>query len=76
MNKTIALPHSANQKIPVEKVPAAWIIWGERFHRSRAWEGFHFPFDWQTESLSKLRLLGPFAKSSRCCSWMGIDARL
>lgn len=23
-----------------------------------------------------LRLLGPFAKSSRCCSWMGIDARL
>jgi hypothetical protein len=50
----ITLPHSANQKIPIEKFLAAWIIWVERFHNSTAWEGFHFPFDWQKETLAVL----------------------
>jgi len=54
MNKSITLPHSGNQQIPIEKFLAAWIIWVERFHRTTAWEKFHFPFDWQTESLSTL----------------------
>jgi hypothetical protein len=50
----ITLPHSANQKIPIEKFLAAWIIWVQRFHNSTAWEGFHFPFDWQKETLAVL----------------------
>lgn len=54
MNNSITLPHSANQLIPIEKFLAAWIIWVERFHGSTDWENFHFPFDWQTESLSTL----------------------
>ncbi len=54
MNKSITLPHSANQLIPIEKFLAAWIVWVERFHRSTDWDKFHFPFDWQTESLSTL----------------------
>lgn len=54
MNKSITLPHSGHQQIPIENFLAAWIIWIERFHNTTAWENFHFPFDWQRESLSTL----------------------
>jgi len=50
----IILPQSSNHRVPIENFVAAWLIWMDRFHLSTAWDGFHFPFDWQKESLTTL----------------------
>ena len=50
----ITLPHSANQKIPVKRFLAAWIIWAEQLYNCSTWEGFHFPFNWKKEKLATI----------------------
>jgi hypothetical protein len=66
----IILPHSANHEVHIENFVAAWINWVERFHRSRNWDEFHFPFDWKKENLAPLIQGGRISGLDAMCRFL------